>query len=255
MTVSEGFPNSPEALARRARGGELGWAGPLTLAFARTPLAFLGQGLGALVLSARGSATPYEDAAAWMTVWATFVDLGSLALLALFLRREGLGLFDLYRAGPGGSALGTLGRGLGYLVFLGAVGVGAASAASLALTGRPFAEPPVSHLPLWAGLYSTLVWPLLWGFTEEATYNGYAAPRLAALRGRGFAVAVVSAGWALQHVALPFRPDPVFLALRLVPSLAVALAATTLYLRTRRLLPLALAHWLIDALTGALTLR
>lgn len=249
------FPNSPEALAERARTGQLTWAGPVVLTLARTALAFAAQGVAALVLAAQGSRQPYADAAAWMTVWASLVDLGSLGLLAYFLRREGIGLVDLYRARAPGAPWGTAGRALGYLLFLGAVGVAAASAASLALTGRPFADPPVSSLPLWAGLYSALVWPLLWGFTEEATYNGYAAPRVAALRGRGFAVALVSVGWALQHVALPFRPDPVFLALRLAPSLAVAVAATTIYLRTRRLLPLAIAHWLVDAATGALTLR
>lgn len=249
------FPNSPEALAERARTGQLTWAGPLVLIFARTGLAFLAQGAAALVLAARGSPQPYADAAAWMTVWATLVDLGSLGLLAFFLRREGIGLLDLYRAAAPYSGWGTVGRALGYLLFLGAVGMASASVASLALTGQPFAEPPVSSLPLWAGLYSALVWPLLWGFTEEATYNGYAAPRVAALRSKGLAVALVSVGWALQHVALPFRPDAVFLALRLVPSLAVAVAATLIYLRTRRLLPLALAHWLVDAATGALTLR
>lgn len=249
------FPNSPEALAERARTGQLTWAGPLVLIFARTGLAFLAQGVAALVLAAQGSPQPYADAAAWMTVWGSLVDLGSLGLMAFFLRREGIGLFDLYRAAAPYSGWGTVGRALGYLLLFGAVGVATASAFSLALTGRPFADPPVGSLPLWAGLYSALVWPLLWGFTEEATYNGYAAPRVAALRGKGLAIALVSIGWSLQHVALPFRPDPVFLALRLAPSLAVALTATAIYLRTRRLLPLAIMHWLVDAATGALTLR
>lgn len=196
-----------------------------------------------------------EQSAAWMTVWATLVDLGSLALIGYFLRREGISIRDLFRARPRTSALRTIGLTVLYLVALGAVGFSVAVVANLALRGTPFGEPPVSHLPLWAGLYSTIVWPLIWGFTEEATYNGYAAPRLEALRGRAFAVAVVSLGWAAQHLALPFRPDVEFLLLRFLPSLGVAIAATLIYLRTRRLLPLALAHWLIDAATGALTLR
>jgi membrane protease YdiL (CAAX protease family) len=50
------------------------------------------------------------------------------------------------------------------------------------------------------------------------------------------------------------RFDATFLALRFVPSLAVGVVMVAIYLRTRNLLSLALAHWLIDALTGALTL-
>ena len=104
-------------------------------------------------------------------------------------------------------------------------------------------------------MYSTLIWPLIWGFTEQATYDGYAAPRIAALRNNAFAIALVSLGWAAQHIALPFRPDAEYLALRFIPSLAIAITSTSIYLRTRHLLPLALAHWIIDAGTGALTLK
>jgi membrane protease YdiL (CAAX protease family) len=249
------LPSSPAALDARARAGRLSLAGVLVMTFARTVLAFLCQGLCALVLLARGSEDAWLEAADWMTVWASGVDLGSLALLAWFLRREEISIPDLFRAREPIGLPRTLGLALLYLLLLGALGFAVASATNWLLTGALLAEPPVTSLPRWAGLYSTLVWPLLWGFTEEATYNGYAAPRLAALRGSRVAVLVVSLGWMLQHIALPFRADGVFLALRLAPSLAIALAATSLYLRTRRLLPLAIAHWIIDAGTGALTLR
>ncbi len=244
--AASAFPNAPEGLTQRVQSGQITWTGPVVLTFARLVLACLVQGLCSLFV---------EDSARWMTVWGTLVDLGSLALIALFLRREGISLPDLFRARPRTSALRTLGLTLLYLVTFGIIGFSVAAISSLLITGSPFAEPPVGSLPLWAGLYSTLLWPLIWGFTEQATYDGYAAPRIAALRGRTFAIALVSLGWAAQHLALPFRPDAAYLALRFVPSLAIAITSTSIYLRTRHLLPLALAHWIIDAGTGALTLK
>jgi membrane protease YdiL (CAAX protease family) len=250
-----GFPNSREALSERAARGRLTWVGPVVLSFARLLLAMMAQGLCALVLLLGGTPRPLEESARWMTVWGTLVDLGSLALMAFFLRREGLSVRALFRARAPTSWPRTVGLALLYLVVFGIIGFSVAAAASLLITGTAFSEPPVGHLPLWAGLYSTLVWPLIWGFTEQATYDGYAVPRLEVLRGRAFAVALVSLGWAAQHLALPFRPDAAYLALRFIPSLAIALTSTAIYLRTRNLLPLAIAHWLIDAGTGALTLK
>lgn len=37
------------------------------------------------------------------------------------------------------------------------------------------------HLPLWAMLYSLLIWWPIWPVTEEPTYNGYLASPFAAL--------------------------------------------------------------------------
>lgn len=247
-------PNSETAIAARVATGRVRADAVIVVALARTVLSFLAQGLTALVLWAQGHAEPFVGAQAWFTVHGTLVDVGSLALLVWYLRREGLGLTDLFRARVGPS----LGRSLLQvpliLLVVGAVGFSAGALTGLVTMGTAFPPPPVSPLPLWAGLYSTLVWPLIWGFTEQMTYDGYCAPRAAAL-GRGrWLLAIVAFGWAAQHLALPFQWDAAFLACRFFPSLAVALTCMAIYLRTRNLLPLALAHWIIDAGTGALTL-
>src|SRR5690606_13469525 len=63
-----------------------------------------------------------------------------------------------------------------------------------------FGEP----LPLAPALYALLIWPLIWGFTEQTTYNGYLLPRFQALSdSTAFAVAVVALVWALQHAFMP----------------------------------------------------
>ena len=245
-------PNSAEAIAARVRAGRITASAIIVVSFARLFLAVLAQTATAGVLHLRGVERPFVAAADWFTVHGTLVDLGSMVLLAVLLRREGLRLRDLFRARRGPSLGRTLLQVPLVLMLLGSVGFSTAAAVGMLAYGTPLPPPPVVPLPLWAGLYSVLVWPLLWGFVEEATYNGYAAPRALTLPHGRLLLAVVCLGWAAQHLALPLRFDVAFLALRFL--LAVAVVAVALYLRTRNLLPLALAHWLIDAATGALTL-
>jgi len=81
------------------------------------------------------------------------------------------------------------------------------------------------------------------------TYNGYVFPRLEALSGRAWvAVLVVAFGWALQHIALPFQLDVQFLLLRVLPAIPFAIIVILIYAKTRRLLPLIVAHWGIQAI-------
>jgi hypothetical protein len=48
----------------------------------------------------------------------------------------------------------------------------------------PAGELVARHLPLWGMLYSLILWAPIWSATEELTYNGYLAPRIAAFSGR-----------------------------------------------------------------------
>jgi membrane protease YdiL (CAAX protease family) len=141
------------------------------------------------------------------------------------------------------------------LLLLGVVGAVGGTLAGLVVLGSAAPPPPTGHLPLWGGLYSTLLWPLAWGVTEQAVYVGYAAPRLRARVGAPLALLIVAFFWAGQHVFLPFRGDVAFAALRFLSSLPIAVAAVLLFWRLGRLWPLALAHMALDVAAGALTLR
>jgi hypothetical protein len=102
-------------------------------------------------------------------------------------------------------------------------------------------------LPLPAALYGVLVFPFVWGLTEQMTYNGYLLPRFQVLcRGTAPAVAIVAFVWAAQHAFMPLTFDPRFMAFRLLSSVPHSVFQTVLYLRLRRLVPLALAHALMD---------
>ena len=116
----------------------------------------------------------------------------------------------------------------------------------------PHLELLSRHLPVWAVFYSLLIWWPIWSVTEELTYNGYLASRFAGLsRHRWVAYALVGFWWALQHSFLPFTFEWRFLLYKLFMFLPCGFILIAIYLRTRKLAPLILAHWMMD-ISGAL---
>lgn len=214
---------------------------------ARPLLAVAAQALVAAICALQGSAAPWREAGAWLPVYGTLVDAGCLGLLWRFTRREGIRLPDLigfrrYRFGRD-VLLGLVLIPFSLLFIFG--GVAISSLLVFGSAGGPqFSEP----LPLAATLYALTVWPLVWGFTEQMTYNGYVVPRLQVLAGgTSAAVAVVAFFWALQHAFMPLTFDPAFMLHRLLSSIPHSVFAILVFLRLRRILPLAIAHWLLDA--------
>ena len=79
------------------------------------------------------------------------------------------------------------------------------------------------------------------------TYAGYLAPRLQILcRSTSPAIAVVAFAWSLQHSFMPLTFDTRFMAFRLLSPIPFSVFGTLLYLRLRRLVPLAIGHALMD---------
>ncbi len=187
-------------------------------------------------------------------MYGTLIDAGCLALLWRFTRREGIRLFDLVgfeRARLVREAL------LGFalipvsLVFI----LGGVYAAGWLLYGTLTPPYLFAPLPLPAALYGVLVWPLIWGLTEQMTYNGYLVPRLQVLcRSTSLAVVPVAFVWSLQHAFMPLTFDAKFMAFRLLSSVPQSVFVTLFYLRFRRLVPLAIAHALMDGASVLLPL-
>lgn len=167
-------------------------------------------------------------------------------LLWWLTRREGIRLFDLVgfeRSRLPGDVLLGLGLIPVSLVFI----LGGVYAASLLVYGTPAEPHLLGSLPLPAVLYGVLVWPLIWGLTEQMTYNGYLLRRFQVLcRNTSVAVAVVAFAWSLQHAFMPLTFDAKFMAFRLLSSVPHSVFITLVYLRLRRVLPLAIAHALMD---------
>jgi hypothetical protein len=247
-------PNSHKALLMRRQAAVLSWRGPALMLFARAACAVGAQAVAAAVFVLRASPTPWHAAEPWLPVYGTLIDAGCLALLWQLTRREGIRLLDLVgfeRTRLVSDVLLGLALIPASLVFIFA-GV---YAAGWLLYGT--LTPPLlfGRLPLAAALYGLLVWPFLWGLTEQMTYNGYLLPRFQVLcRSTSLAIVIVTFAWSLQHAFMPLTFDAKFMAFRLLSSIPNSVFQTLLYLRLRRLLPLAIAHALMDAATVLLPL-
>jgi len=91
------------------------------------------------------------------------------------------------------------------------------------------------------------VFPFIWGLTEQMTYNGYLLPRFRALgRNTSLAIALVAFAWAAQHSFMPLTFDSKYMTFRFLSSVPNTVFQTLLYLRLRRLVPLAVGHALMD---------
>ncbi len=232
---------------------------PLFVVFARPVFLLASQALASLVLLAGHDPHPFQSAARWWTVWSTLSDLACLSLIAHLIRQEGLKVFDLM--GFGRKKLFRdilLGIGL-FLLFLPTLDVGGILLGNLLIYHSFWPVHMLSGftgrvLPLWAVLYTRVIWWPIWSWVEQLTFNGYALPRLQGLFGRSWpAVFLVSFGWCLQHLFLPFLFDARYLLYRFLIFIPFNLVMPILYLRLRRLTPLVVAHWLSDALSTLVT--
>jgi len=252
--------NSIEMLSERACVGTLGRTGPWLIVVGRGVLIIAAQAITASILWVRSHSWSWNAAAKWWTVYGTLVDIGCLALMAIYTRKEGIRLRDL---------IGRLRLRWGRDLFLGAAMfvlvfpffiLGAASATRIVYGGG---HPPSFEgladarvLPLWGIIYSFSLWWLIWSPTEEMTYRGYALPRLEVLcRKPWLAYGIVSFWWALQHSFLPFIVDwrlVVWRFLAFLPGVVLLLLPS---LKIRRLAPFIFAHWPMDILAAYMTLK
>lgn len=238
--------NSNEALLQRRDALTLTWRGPALMLFARSAFAVGAQALVAAVFALRSSPNPWHNAERWMPVYGTLIDAGCLALLWRLTRREGIRLFDLLGFERARLARDVL-LGLALIPPSLVCILGGVYAAGWLVYGT--LTPPYLYgiLPLPAALYGVLVFPFIWGLTEQMTYNGYLVSRFQILcRSTSLAVAFVAFSWSLQHVFMPLTFDAKFMTFRLLSPAPQSVFATLLYLRLRRLVPFAIAHALMD---------
>jgi membrane protease YdiL (CAAX protease family) len=241
--------NSKSGIQERVQAGHITLFWPVLIVFARLFLALFAQALVAGIFMLKGNPNPWQAAAPWWIVYGTLIDIGCIFILIRLTRREGIRFLDLFsfqNRNPARSILLLL--GLMVLFFILAIAGGVIS--GKLIYGNSAAPSPMGPLPLWGALYALLVWPIIWGITEELTYLGYALPRLEVLTGRPWkAVLIVGIGWAVQHCALPLIFDWQWSLHRFLSSLLIAIVFPIIYFRVRRLLPFIIAHWLANFLS------
>jgi membrane protease YdiL (CAAX protease family) len=225
-----------------------GLTGPIVAMIARPIIALAGQTGLALVMRARHRPDPFRRAAGYWMVTSSFADVGCLLVLRASARREGLKFHEV--AGFGDHPVRNFRSAW--------VDVGALVPATVLsqfldrLLNRGRADPYPAQIRAsrthgWTRAYSLTVWPVFWATTEEATYLGYALPRLERRLGTRAAAAIVATAWAAQHAVIPTLPGTTYARSRVLTMLPVAAAFTAVYLnRGRRLGPLVAAHWASD---------
>ncbi len=251
-------PNSLSSVNERVALGLIPWKGPLFLVALRPLLFFTVQALLALGYSCFHRSGPWHEAGRWWNVYGTPVDIGCLIGLRIYTRKEGIRLRDLI--GPVRLRSGhDVFLGLGLFVLIFPIFLGGSVLAQRLLygsldTARSAYLTQGHTLPIWAFVYSVTVWWAISSPTEEMIYQGYALPRLRALTGRAWlAMIVVGFWWAAQHAMLPFVPDSKYLLFRLMQFLPGVFVIMLVYLRTRRLGPLIVAHWCMDVMGAIMT--
>ena len=88
-------------------------------------------------------------------------------------------------------------------------------------------------------------------FLSNDVFNGYgyALPRLdGVLKHTSLAVFIVAFGWGIQHFALPLTSDMTIMLYRFLSFILLAVMMGLVYLHTRRLIPLIVAHWAMNML-------
>ena len=240
--------------------GRISWTGPLVLLVGRSAFMFVAQAIFALVFMLNRDPSPWRAAAPYWTVYGTLVDLGCLTLVWRFTRTEGTtirGLIGTIRW----RRVRDLFAGFGYFFLIFPFFVAGGVLCGWILYGTFRADPipgilSARVLPAWAIVYSCSLWWMIWSPTEEITYQGYVLPRIEALTGHTWiAVAIVGFWWALQHSFLPFVPDWRSSLWRFMAFPPGVFATILVYVRTRRLAPLIVAHWMMDILGMLMTTR
>ena len=197
---------------------------------------------GAILLA--GAALAASGSLIWISPVTVLIDVLTLAMLALLMRREGRSLADLYCP----FLLRDIGWGL--LAFIGTVVVWFVASFIgnlIAYHGAPPMGAMSARLPMWAGLLCFAVMPLTIALAEEGLYRGYLQPRIGVRFGAGMALVVPALAFSLQHLGFALSSPEAAVA-KLVTTLIAGLFFGALMMAWKRTVPTVIAHWMLDLL-------
>ena len=252
-SAAPGAVAAEQTLSTAVAGATAGaqWASPApavptiapapTVPLGRLALAALARG-GAILLA--GAALAASGSLIWISPATVLIDVLTLAMLALLMRREGRSLADLYRP----FLLRDIGWGL--LAFIGTVVVWFVASFIgnlIAYHGAPPMGAMSARLPMWAGLLCFAVMPLTIALAEEGLYRGYLQPRIGVRFGAGMALVVPALAFSLQHLGFALSSPEAAVA-KLVTTLIAGLFFGALMMAWKRTMPTVIAHWMLDLL-------
>jgi membrane protease YdiL (CAAX protease family) len=119
-----------------------------------------------------------------------------------------------------------------------------------------YGAPPASAVvqpPVWLGLVRLIIVPITVAVAEETLYRGYLLPRLQLHLGRVGAVIVAALLAAAQSLAFSMGNWEAVMA-GFIATFITNLAFGALYLWFKRLAPLFVVHWFLEAVVGLVLL-
>ncbi len=238
------IPLPPQQQAANANTGAAALIGSLLM---RTVFFLVFGLLFVAVFAWAGEVEPMQAAERWWPYQAILANVATFLVLRRLIRREG-GSFRTIFGYERWTMKSTL-KQFGWLLIVGFLlgGVPLYVFSYLILGSAVPPELMFQPLPVWAAVLAVVIFPLTNGLVETPTYIGYAFPRLKSATGSLWA-AVMLAGLplAFQHVALPLVTDVPYMAWRFASFIPLALALGFIYNRTKKLLPIAMAHYVMD---------
>ncbi|HKJ82043.1 MAG TPA: CPBP family intramembrane glutamic endopeptidase [Ignavibacteriaceae bacterium] len=234
----------------------------LLLIIARSIFLLLSQGIIALILLLMKDSDPWENSSKWWTVYGTITDIGCLTLVLVFLKKEKKKFWSIINFSYKRILKDILAGVLIFIIIFPVTGMLFSMLLNnIIYDGVSFdvLYPGMITdrvLPVWAYYYSLLIWWPIWSFTEEVTYQGYCMPRLIVyFKNPIKVIMLIGFFWALQHCFLPFIPDWRYLLYRLISFFPIVVALIFAYIKTGRLVPIIIAHYLMDFMAAWWTLK
>jgi len=222
------------------------WKWPVVLVFTRFVLAIVLQLIVTGIYYLLHNDNPLQSAGHWFTVYGSLIDLACLTLIARQIRKENKTIFDLINFNKKNIGKDLL-LSVAFILLFMPISVAGMSLSHLLIFKTPYPPQLMGGIPLWGALYSITLFPVLWGLSEQVTYQGYCVPRLKiAFGNKWLAIGLVSFGWMFQHTALPLMLDWKYMAFRMVSFFPLTVLMPLIFLRTKRLFPFIVAHWAMD---------
>lgn len=191
------------------------------------------------VIRAAAPQTSATSAALYANAWVIIVDLVTIAVVASLLRREGQRLGSLLAFRPADLGWGLVLFGILFVAFFACTFV-----ANLIVYQGPPPSGEMPSVPLWVGLLS-IVAAITIGVAEEVMYRGYLQPRFADRIGRWPGLLLVAAVFGLQHLGFALT-SPEYAISRVLATFGTGVVFGLLYLWRGRLMPLIIAHVVLD---------
>lgn len=221
---------------------------------ARTFFFLVGQAVIALILLIGSGNSDWQASAAWWPLAVALADIFCLFLLIRWYKREGKNFFSEFRI-----LRKTFWKDLGIVLLSLIIGGPLSVLPNILLSTWLFGNPDatlelfVGPLPLWAVIFSGLLFPLGQALTEIPMYMGYIVPKLEAKPPTGYAmktwlaVGLASLFLSLQHITAPMVFDARFILWRALMYLPFAIYVGVLIRWRPRLLPfICVIHWLMN---------